>query len=203
LSEGTIIKGASVEDSSAIARLHKVGIDQGFLSKQSDDFLSALYRHLIKNEIVFVAKKDDHVVGFVAGTLTTSGLFKKFLLNNIPLLIKFAISNIFSVSFIKKCFETLFSPMKIDSDAGKGLPELLSIVVDSQFAGIGTGQKLVEALDAEFLKRGINKYKVIVGSSLKANKFYLKNGFEKIGEVEIHRGYISYVYVKSLSDLNE
>jgi ribosomal protein S18 acetylase RimI-like enzyme len=202
MSETIIIK-ASPEDSLSIAKLHKSGITLGFLSQQTDEFLSSLYRHLIKNEIVFVAKLDDSVVGFVAGTVTTSGLFKQFLLSNIPLLIKFALSNIFSISFVRKCCEIFFAPMRLRSDAGKGLPELLSIVVDSQFAGTGTGKKLVEALDKEFSNKGIEKYKVIVGSTLEANKFYLRNGFEKIGEVEIHRGYISYIYLKNLRNENE
>jgi ribosomal protein S18 acetylase RimI-like enzyme len=197
MSETIIIK-ASPNDALQIAKLHKNRITLGFLSQQDNQFLSELYRHLIENEIVFVAKANDLVVGFVSGTVTTSGLFKQFLLSNIPLLIKFAISNIFSVSFIKKCFETFFSPMRMRSEEGSGLPELLSIVVDSQFAGSGTGKKLVEALDNEFITRGIKKYKVVVGSTLDANGFYLRNGFEKAGEVEIHRGYTSYVYVKSL-----
>jgi ribosomal protein S18 acetylase RimI-like enzyme len=199
MSETIIIK-ASPNDALQIAKLHKNGITLGFLSQQSDEFLSGLYKHLIENEIVFAAKVNDRVVGFVSGTVTTSGLFKQFLLSNIPLLIKFAISNIFSVSFIKKCSETLFSPMKMRSEEGSGLPELLSIVVDSQFAGSGTGKKLVEALDGEFINREIKKYKVVVGSTLDANGFYLRNGFEKVGEVEIHRGYISYVYIKELLD---
>ena len=196
-----VIEKARSDDSLEIARLHKNGITKGFLSQQTDEFLSALYKHLIENEIVFVARKNNEVLGFVAGTVTTSGLFKSFLLKNKSLLIKFATSNIFSRSFVRKCFETFFAPMRMRSDAGKGLPELLSIVVDKKASGKGIGKELVNKLDIAFKNKGILKYKIIVGSELEANKFYQNNGFEKIGEVEIHRGALSYIYSKDLKDI--
>ena len=194
----TKILKAKESDSTSIARLHKLGISEGFLSKQSDYFLGELYRYLIKNEILFIAKTDDTVVGFVAGTITTSGLYKKFLRTNKSLLLKFALKNMFSLEFIKKSFETLTAPSKTSLNSDVDLPELLSIVVDSSFAGKGTGQRLVQALDGEFKRLGIKKYKVLVGSQLQANSFYQKNGFIKNSEVELHKGDISNIYIKDL-----
>lgn len=200
MSDITVSRAESYE-SLEIARLHKNGITKGFLSQQSNEFLSALYKHLIKNEIVFTAKYNNEVVGFVAGTITTSGLFKSFLFKNILLLMKFAFSNIFSMNFVKKSFETFFAPMRLRSEAGKEMPELLSIVVDRKMAGKGVGKELVKKLDSAFSSRGVKKYKVVVGSELEANNFYKKNGFEKIGEVEIHRGSLSNIYGKDLAGI--
>jgi len=192
-----IIEKARKEDASQIAALHKQGITGGFLSQQSDSFLTALYEYLIKNEILIVIKENNKVMGFVSATVTTSGLYKKFLIKNIPLLIKFTLKNICSFSFFKKSIETLLSPTK-SSTGDTELPELLSIVVDLNSKGKGYGQLLTEALEKEFLLREIKEYKVLVGSELKANRFYLKNGFIQIKEIELHKGEKSFIYIKKL-----
>ena len=195
---------ADKRDALAISMLHKKGIPTGFLSQQSLSFLSALYSYLIKNEIVYVAKVDDKVVGFVAATLTTNGLYKKFLKENIVLLVLFALKNIFSLSFIKKATETLFAPRKTSLDEDQSeLPELLSIVVDDTLKGQGLGKQLLQAFENELKRRNIAEYKVLVGLKLEANKFYIKNGFVLKKDVELHKGDISHIYVKKLYETKE
>jgi len=71
---------ATNSDVKYIANLHKKGIPTGFLSKQSILFLEALYAYLIKHEIVYVAKDKDKVIGFIAVSKNTSGLYKRFLI---------------------------------------------------------------------------------------------------------------------------
>ncbi|MDX1810147.1 MAG: GNAT family N-acetyltransferase [Sulfurospirillaceae bacterium] len=190
---------ATIQDAQDVALLHKNGIPTGFLSQQSLSFLSALYTYLIENEIVYVAKVDDVIVGFVAGTLTTNGLYKEFLKENLGLLMLFAFKNIFSLSFIKKASETLFAPKKasLDDDESE-LPELLSIVVDDKFKGQGLGKQLLQAFEYELKKKSVSMYKVLVGSKLDANKFYTQSGFILKKDVELHKGDISHIYVKSL-----
>ncbi len=190
---------ADIGDAPCVALLHKEGIPTGFLSQQSMSFLSALYTYLINNEIVFVVKKNDLVVGFIAGTLATHGLYKEFLKENLSLLIKFGIKNIFSASFMKKAFETLFAPNKTTLDYGSGeMPELLSIVVNNSFKGRGIGKQLLYAFEAELSLKEKIKYKVLVGGHLDANKFYMRNGFTLKKELELHEGGISHLYIKNL-----
>ena len=78
------------------------------------------------------------------------------------------------------------------------IPELLSVVVDESYAGKGYGKDLLGCLEKELQSNGEKKYKVVVGSMLEANRFYASNGFTKIKEIELHKGTISYLYMKRL-----
>lgn len=187
------------QDSLQMAKLHKAFIPTGFLSQQSLNFLQALYLYLIKHEIVYVVKEEGKVVGFIAGSLHTEGLFKRFFKSNIGLLMKFALNNLFSVKFLRKAVETLKAPQKTAvNDSGSTMPELLSIVVDQNYAGRGYGKKMLGCLEEELKTNHAQAYKVIVGSMLEANRFYADNGFAKEKEIELHRGDLSYIYVKKL-----
>ena len=190
-----------LKDSKNLALLHKQGIPTGFLSKQPLWFLEALYRYLISNEIVYVAKDSNKIIGFVAGSVNTQSLYKKFLKTNYLVLFRFMVKNIFSYQFIRKVYETFLAPKKtkIEND---NLPELLSIVVDIDYYGKGIGRKLVNLLEKEFKSQGFDKYKVIVGDSLEANKFYKSLGFKLYKKIELHKGDISNIYIKNLGDLN-
>jgi len=194
-----IYEKAQENNAKDIAQLHKKGIPTGFLSKQSNSFLEALYEYLIKTEIVYVAKDKEKVIGFVAVSKNTSGLYKRFLKSNVFLLFKFIMRNIFSVEFIKKSFETLLAPKKTTIDDNKEIPELLSIVVDDMYVKQGIGKKLLEYVEKELIKLHHNKYKVLVGADLEANIFYQKNGFIKIKEIELHKGIKSFIYIKNIA----
>jgi N-acetylglutamate synthase-like GNAT family acetyltransferase len=200
VSDKLIYKKAHKVDAVAIANLHKVGIPTGFLSKQSIDFLEALYLYLIIHEIVYVAKDKDKIVGFIAVSVNTSGLYKRFLKSNYMLLVKFALQNIFSLEFIKKAYETLNAPKKVRlQEMTVELPELLSIVVDDAYIGKGIGKHLLYCVEKELHSLGQEKYKVLVGSKLEANQFYVKNGFIILKDIELHKGESSYIYMKTLS----
>ncbi len=189
---------ATKQDSLQIARLHKAFIPTGFLSQQSLNFLNALYLFLIMQEIVYVVKEEENVVGFIAGSLNTDGLYKRFLKSNVPLLIAFALRNLFSIDFIRKAAETFTAPKKtVLDDLDYAVPELLSIVVDKSYAGKGYGKELLGCLEQEFRRSNAKDYKVLVGSQLEANRFYVNNGFVRVKEIELHKSAISYLYVKT------
>lgn len=190
---------ATEQDSSQIAQLHKEFIPTGFLSQQSLNFLNALYLFLITHEIVYVIKEEEKVIGFVAVSLNTDGLFKRFLKNNFGMLFKFTMKNLFSIDFIKKALETFTSPKKTAVDkVNCDVPELLSIVINESYAGKGYGKSLLDCLEQELRSSKVKEYKVVAGSMLKANSFYTNNGFTKIKEIELHKDTISYLYVKTL-----
>jgi len=197
---GKLIKfgKANPSDSFRIACLHKREISMGFLSQQPTAFLKILYSFLIKKEIVYVAKIDGKVIGFVSGTSNTGRLYKNFITQNFLNLIPFIIKVIFSPAFIKKSFESLLIPKKLSSNKSFNLPELLSIAVDKNFRGKGIGERLVKCLENEFAENGVLQYKVIVGAQLIANKFYRRLGFVKKGEVIIHNEEISNIYIKQI-----
>ena len=62
----------------------------------------------------------------------------------------------------------------------------------------GYGKQLLGCLEGELRKDNSIEYKVVVGSQLEANRFYTNNGFEKSKEIELHKGAVSYLYVKKL-----
>ncbi len=187
------------EDSLQIAQLHKEYIPTGFLSQQSLNFLNALYLFLITHEIVYVIKEEEKVIGFVAVSLNTDELIKRFMRNNFGMLFKFSMKNLFSIDFIKKALETFTSPKKTALDEEDyEVSELLSIVINESYGGKGYGKSLLDRLEQELRSSKVKEYKVVAGSMLKANNFYAKNGFTKIQEIELHKGVISYLYVKTL-----
>ncbi len=186
------------EDSLQIAQLHKEFIPTGFLSQQSLSFLNALYLFLIRYEIVYVIKDNEKVVGFIAGSLNIDGLFKRFSKSNLGMLLKFVLKNLFSIDFLRKASETFRAPKKtVVDNLDYTVPELLSIVVDGSYAGKGYGKELLGCLEKKLLANNEKMYKVVVGSMLEVNRFYTSNGFRKIKEIELHKGTISYLYMKT------
>ena len=189
---------ATEQDSLRIAQLHKEFIPTGFLSQQSLSFLNALYLFLIRHEIVYIVKEEGSVIGFVARSLNTNGLFKRFLKSNFGMLLKFALKNLFSIDFLRKALETFTAPKKtVIDNLDYTVPELLSIVVDGSYVGKGYGKELLGCLEKELLGNNEKMYKVVVGSMLEVNRFYTGNGFRKIKEIELHKGMISYLYMKT------
>lgn len=189
---------AAKQDSLQIAQLHKEFIPTGFLSQQPLNFLNALYLFLIMHEVVYVVKEEENVVGFAAGSLNTDGLYKRFLKSNISLLITFSLRNLFSIDSIKKTAETFTAPKKTVIDGlDYAVPELLSIVVDKSYVEKGYGKALLGCLEQDFRTSNAKAYKVLVGAQLDANRFYVNNGFVRGKEVELHKGAISYLYVKT------
>ena len=189
---------ATEQDSLQIAQLHKAFIPTGFLSQQSLTFLNALYLFLIMHEIVYVIKEEGRIVGFIAGSLNTDGLFKRFLKSNLGMLLKVTLKNLFSIDFLRKAAETFTAPKKtVLDDLDYAVPELLAIVVDKSYAGKGYGKELLSCLEQEVRRSNAKAYKVVVGSQLDANRFYINNGFVRGKEIELHKGAISYLYVKT------
>jgi len=78
--------------------------------------------------------------------------------------------------------------------------ELLTIAVNPSHQGQGHAEDLFESLCDYFKKINVKNFKIIVGRDLsRAHSFYLKMGCNVAGEVEVHKGYKSIVYIKACS----
>jgi ribosomal protein S18 acetylase RimI-like enzyme len=186
------------QDIEKVARLHKRYISSGFLSSLGERFLEILYNYISRSEESFciVAKHNGKVIGFISGTENVSKLYKGFIKENFLNAIVVLLPSLFNPLKLLKILETLFYPKK--KKIVEQLPdaELLSIVVDENFQGKNVAFLLFNELIKEFKKRNIYTFKIIVGSKLKkAIKFYEKMGCEKVGEIEVHKGEISFVYI--------
>lgn len=183
-----------------IAYLHQNYINKGFLSTLGTDFLFCIYKSisLSPNSFLAVALENDKVIGFVSGTKEMSEL-KKNLIKICKLkLLKTFLKLIFNPYKLFKLLETYkYSSNKyFHSDINE---ELLSIVVDAECRGKSTAKQLYEFLCLWFKQNNVLQFKIIVGKDLnRAQRFYEKMGAKRIGEIQIHRGDISYVYVQKL-----
>lgn len=199
-----MIEPAKTSDSVEIAILHLSSITEGFLPKLGEAFLSALYKFLIKSEIVLIYREDNKIQGFVSGSLKSDKLLRKFMLFPEGVYRLF-VALLLKPSLMVSAFEVLLIPGKNklsnNNDEGELLPEseLLSIAVASETRQKGLGTKLMSALERKFKERGVAKYKVVAGSKLKAaNDFYLRNGFKNLRIIKIHNDEQSVVYVKGI-----
>ena len=200
-----LIRKAEILDLKVIAELHKKGIPTGFLSSLDSKYLSLMYKIIIEEGFCTVAIKDDKVIGFISGTIDAKVLYKKIVRKNLFNLIPLFIKKIFSVSFIKRGFNSFLIPFKTGkgmNDKEEVLPELLSIVISKEIQAKGIGTELLLNLESELKQKGFAKYKVIAGDNLvSANKFYLKNGFILSEQIELHTGQISNIYIKELPNV--
>ncbi len=184
------------EHAAQVAQLHIIGVSEGFITSLGIDFVTSLYQAMAKSEFFFgfVAEKDNKVLGFAAFTISLSSLYKSVILNNA---LKFAFIlawKMFSLSTIKKIFETLCYPGRIKK---LNLPsaEFLSVVVAEEGRGQGLAKKMMQAGFDECVARGIDRIKILAAINYDAvNKMYEKCGFQLFGQIDNH-GIKSNVYV--------
>lgn len=199
-----VIVSARSEDSFRIARLHHSAIETGFLSSLGTGFLNSLYKFIIRKEIVLVCKEGDAVNGFVSFSHNSGKMMRKFLLNPMGVL-SFFLAILKRPVLIFPALETLMIPVKNKSEGDKKqglyLPkaELLSISVDPGTQKKGVGTMLLSGLEKKLREVGVKEYKVVAGADLiAANRFYQKNGFRLVTQINVHRRELSNVYCKSL-----
>lgn len=179
-----------------IAEMHYNQIKTGFLNNLGFEFLELLYRYIDEHEKSFIIYKikNERVIGFISGTEDTdklySGFKRKYFLRIIWIIFK---RLCLKPSIVKGISETMNYNKKTVL-----LPkaELISIAVDNNYKGKGIASDLMKEFFNEMKKRGIESVKVTVGAdNIRANEYYKKWGFEKILEIEVHKGIRSNVYV--------
>ena len=191
----SILKPLDVNDANQVANLHIAGISAGFISSLGIKFVTALYEAIADNKYSFgfVVVDNKVVLGFVAFTTNIASLYKSIILKN-GLRFGFLLAGkLVSFKRIKKVFETIIYPSRIEKLV---LPkaELLSIAISDAARGRGLATQLTQRGFAECSKRGIEDVKVLVASmNSPANKLYLKCGFTLAGQIDNH-GVVSNIY---------
>ena len=184
-----------------VARLHCEHINQGFLATLGPPFLALLYEAIDEGEdsALIVKEVDGNVVGFVSGAASLRPIYKRLLFRPFSLFIAL-ISCFLSLSKLLKIIEIL--RISKNNPVLKGLPrhELLTIVVDPQYQGQGHAEYLFSSLCSYFKAVNVANFKIVVGGDLaRAHAFYLKMGCAVAGEIEVHKGKDSLVYVRQCS----
>jgi len=186
------IRPATTADAPAMARLHATEIDEGFLPTLGARFLGHLYRRVVRSPSSFAYVVDDGaaVVGFAAGTENLRALYRSFLLHDGVAIVLAAGPRI--ARSWRRVVETLRYPAR----EGAELPpaELIAIAVGHEARGRGLGRELVDAVTAEFARRGVTAARVVAGADNEAAlRLYRACGFRTAATLHVHRGTASEV----------
>jgi len=189
-------KELRVEHAQQVAALHIQCISTGFISSMGIDFVTILYEAIAQSKSSFgiVALRNGKVLGFAAFTTNINTLYKSIIRRKG---LKFALllaGRMCSLKRIKSMFETLFYPARTKK---MNLPsaELLSIAVVDEEQGKGLAGKLIESGFGHYRENGVEKIKILIGADNTAgNNFYLKHGFERVGQI-LNHGVLGNIYI--------
>lgn len=172
---------AKKSDVLEVAQIHKSEINKGFLSFLGIPVLSRFYKSVVSsnNSFCFVARDNNKIVGFVAGSTDLAGFNKYFFKKYLLILILIMISNVFN-PFVRKKIKDNFLHLKKKDNLPSA--ELLAIAIDRGFQGKGLGTNLLQEFISEMKNRNVECFKVLVGKELNLSKFYLKNNFQLISD---------------------
>ena len=195
-----VVRPATPADAVAMARLHADGMPDAFLPTLGPRFLARLYRALAPDPqaVALVAEGVDGVVGFAAGVTSVGGFYRRFVRGHGPAAALAATPRLVRPGVARRLLETVRYPA--DAGGNGRLPdaELLSIAVAPAFRAGGTGRALADGVLAGLAGRGVDDIKVVVGAANQgANRFYAKVGFREAGQLTVHQGTPSNVWIRS------
>lgn len=182
-----------------VAVLHAANIDQGFLATLGVPFLALLYRALDEAEdsVLITEEQGGRVVGFVSGGEGMGAIYRKMLRHPIQLALSL-LPSLVRPRKLKRILEIVhYSGHGCEVELELPAAELLSIAVDPSVRGSGVAERLYRRLQANFAKRGVNEFRIVVGDSLApAHRYYQKMGAQPVARMEVHAGQGSVIYLQ-------
>ena len=181
-----------------VAKLHIDSVKTGFLPSLGVKFLALMYRCIDEENFstLILKYKGYKLVGFVAGTLGTSSLLRAILHHPIDLTLAL-IPLIFNLKKIKKMIN-IWSHMSGSERNKYPKAELLTICVQQDYRRQGIAIDLYRKLSLYFQSSSISEFIIIVGQSLKANSFYINQGADLVGELQVHQGVNSNIFIQKI-----
>jgi ribosomal protein S18 acetylase RimI-like enzyme len=174
------ITALSKGDAVAAAALHQSMIPTSFLSSLGMTFSRRLYASLLASPHAFgyaCKQPDGRMLGFIACTESTSRVYRSSLGRHGIWLAISLLPQLWRISVIRRCWETLRYPKEIGQDLPEA--EVLCVAVSREAQGHGIGKQLMQAALDEFQRRGTREVKVAVGASNRtANQYYQHCGFD-------------------------
>lgn len=165
-----------------IARLHQKAFPDFFLTQLGLTFLRTLYKGYLDDQAsgIIVAEKAGTIMGFVAYSNDYPRFYKELIKHKI---IQFAwcsfLAAIRHPSFAKRLFGAFKKSESVEKT--ERYVELASICTDPAAEGQGIGTALIDHLKAivDFDVYAYINLETDAENNEKANRFYLKNGFQK------------------------
>jgi len=104
---------------------------------------------------------------------------------------------IFNVKIIKKMINIL---RHMSGSERNRYPkaELLTICVQQDYRRQGIAIDLYQKLSLYFQSSSISEFIIIVGQSLEANSFYINQGADLVGELQVHQGVNSNIFIQKI-----
>jgi glycosyltransferase involved in cell wall biosynthesis/ribosomal protein S18 acetylase RimI-like enzyme len=194
------IRPAGASDAAAMARLHADGMPDAFLPALGHGFLTRLYRALAADPraVALVAVGGGEVVGMAAGVASVGDFYRRFARRHGAAAALAAAPRLLRPGVLRRLLETVRYPALSAAELGP-LPdaELLSIAVDPASRTGGTGRALADGVLLGLAERGAGEIKVVVGAANEgANRFYARVGFHAAGQLSVHQGTTSNVWIR-------
>lgn len=185
-----------------IAEIHVECIDQGFLSSLGVRFLSLMYRALDEgcDSVLISQLEGDEIVGFVAGASGMRQVYANLLRKPLPLLRALA-PLLLSPRRLWKLLDVFIYTTRgtpaLKANCALPKSELLTIAVVPSARGKGHADALYRRLCKDLERRNALSFRILVGDGLApAHRFYSRMGAKAVGEMELHSGERSRIYVQ-------
>lgn len=193
------VRRAHPADSAAIARLHRETISWGLLSQLGEAVVKAFYCAVTEcpASFCFVAEQDSVPVGFAAGVEHWPTLLRHAVRRMGWPLLRSA-PHVLAGRRWRKLWET----GRYTQSGLEGVnAEFVSFGVrEDAPARVLTGAALVRTVTEEFRRRGIRRFRGVVGDhNARAKQFFEAVGFRFLSQIEIHPGEASRTHVVDIS----
>lgn len=183
-----------------VAKLHVRCLDQGFLATLGEDFLTLMYEAIdhADGTMLITEDRDGQVAGFITGGAGMGAIYRRMLRSPVRLGLALAPA-LLRPAKVWRIFEIV--RYSGDSVLPASVPdaELLSLAVAPEWRGKAVADQLYQRLVERFRLEGVGAFRIIVGQRLDpAHRFYQRMGAISAGQIEVHRGEASTVYVHRL-----
>lgn len=188
---------------SQVAQIHIAEVPSGFLTSLGEVVLTELYRTMVQSDGYFVLaaiSPKQEVLGFLAGSIGTKSLSREFLrLSSIKAKFMLALS-LMSPQNISRMLETLRYSRKGVSDSYiDARAEILNFCVAKSGQRKGLGGQLINEAKRIFQDASITRIRVVTGhTQMSAQRFYRKMGIEEYGDLTVHKGTPSTMFIWKL-----
>lgn len=186
-----------------VAELHARCLDQGFLATLGVRFLTLMYKAMDQADTVtlITEEREGRVVGFITGGTGMGPIYKRMLRSPVRLGLALAPALVRPAK-LRRILEILRYSSKGSLPEGVPEAELLSLAVAHEARGSGVADTLYRKLVEDFQARDVDAFRIIVGEALApAHRFYRRMGASVAGELEVHEGEPSKVYVHRIPQL--
>lgn len=163
-----------------VVEVHLRGFQGFFLSFLGSVFLKELYKGAVLDHsgICFVAENENCICGFVMGTTSPSGFYRRLIKKRWW---RFAIASFLPIlkkpSIIPRLLKALSLPEKVKKNTDRGT--LMSIAVLPEVKGAGFGKALMNIFLKEAAGRGLKQIDLLTDqcNNDNVNAFYRSMGF--------------------------